>query len=453
MTVWKSFKESLSDMYSIRDEESKGRLISLGSAMMTAFYNVFITGIFYTGFLSMYDISITGVGIVTFIPYIANCFSVFSPRILGRFQKRKWILLASKIYFYAMYIIATTLMPQFVTDPDARLMWFVILLFLAYSVYALFSPGLTTWFYRFYPAESERRTRYFAYNQTFSSILSSIMLLVSSVLTDAVEGSAMQNQLILGFRYFAFVLVLIDVAMQAMAKEYPYAEAPKLRLDKVFTIPFRYRKFMLCMVVMFAWNYIGNLNNGLWNFHLLNHLHFSYTVINLVTMMYTVILLCTGVLWQKILKRCSWIRTFGIASLIFVPTEFLMFSLTPGMEGLWAFTSMIQHFCSVGLNLSYANILYLNIPEEESTACISFNTIGCNIFAFLGMISGTLVCSLLGDEAMPFLGMNVYSVQYTTLMRAAGLTAISLPMILCWKKLTPDHEIALVNNFRRSKRK
>ena len=392
MTVWKSFTNSLSDMYSIRDEESKGRLISLGSAMITAFYNVFITGIFYTGFLSMYDISITGVGIVTFIPYIANCFSVFSPRILGRFQKRKWILLGAKIYFYAMYILATTLMPQFVTDPDARLTWFIILLFLAYSVYALFSPGITTWFYRFYPSESERRTRYFAYNQTFSSILSSIMLLVSSILTDAVEGSAMQDQLILGFRYFAFLLVLADVAMQAMAKEYPYAEAPKLRLDKVFTIPFRYRKFMLCMAVMFAWNYIGNLNNGLWNFHLLNHLHFSYTVINLVTMMYTVMLLCTGALWQKILKRCSWIKTFGIACLLFVPTEFLMFSLTPGKEGLWAFTSMIQHFCSVGLNLSYANILYLNLPEEESTACVSFNTIGCNIFAFLGKKTSMYSC-------------------------------------------------------------
>ncbi|MBQ8186835.1 MAG: MFS transporter [Clostridia bacterium] len=453
LTVWKSFRQSLIDIYSVRDEDGKGRLISLGSSMITAFYNVFITGIFYTGFLSMYDISITGVGIVTFIPYIANCFSVFSPRVLGRFKKRKWILLAAKVYFYAMYIIATTLMPQFVTDPDGRLKWFIILLFLAYAVYALFSPGLTIWFYRFYPQESERRTRYIAYNQTFSSILSSIMLLVSSVLTDAVEGSAMQDQLILGFRYFAFVLVLVDVAMQAMAKEYPYAEAPKLRLDKVFTIPFRYGKFMLCMVVMFAWNYIGNLNNGLWNYHLLNHLHFSYTVINLVGILYTVILLCTGALWQKILKRYSWIKTFGLACLLFVPTEFLMFSLTPGMEGVWAFTSLIQYFCSVGLNFSYANILYLNLPEEESTACISFNTIGCNIFAFLGMITGTFISSAAGDAPIPFLGMEIYAVQYTTLMRAAGLAAIALPLIIGWKKMTPDHEIALVNQMRDMRRR
>ena len=200
----KTLSQSISDIYSFKDDNGKGRLITLASTTIAAIYNIFITGIFYTGFLSMYDISITGVGIVTFIPYIANCFSIFSPRILGRFKKRKWILLLAKVCFYAVYIIATTLMPQLVTDPDGRLTWFIILSFVAYVIYALFNPGLMTWLYRFYPQENERRTRYIAYNQTFSSILSSIMLFVSSVLTDAVEGSAEQNQLIIGFRYFAY---------------------------------------------------------------------------------------------------------------------------------------------------------------------------------------------------------------------------------------------------------
>ena len=226
MAFGKAISLSLGDIYSLNDEESKGRLISLGSAVMTAVYNVFITGIFYTGFLSMYGISITGVGIVTFIPFIANCFSIFSPAVLDRFKKKKAVLLASKIYFYAMYIIATTVMPQFVIDPDDRLTWFIIILFLAYAVYALFCPGLTTWFYRFYPQDSGRRTRYIVLNQTFSSILSSSVLLLSGILIDAVEGSPLQDKMILGFRYFAFVLVLIDVAMQAFAKEY---EVPQSR--------------------------------------------------------------------------------------------------------------------------------------------------------------------------------------------------------------------------------
>ncbi len=440
---------SLGDIYSLQNEEAKGRLISLGSALMTAFYNVFITGIFYTGFLSMYDISITGVGIVTFIPFIASCFSLFSASILERFQKRKWILLGAKIYFYAMYIIATTLMPQFVTDPEQRLIWFVIILFLAYSVYALFSPGLTTWFYRFYPEENDRRTRYIVLNQTFSSVLSSVVLILSGILTDAVEGSPWQDQLIIALRYLAFALVLIDVAMQACAKEYPYPKAPKLKLSQVFTLPFYYRKFLLCMLLMFAWNYVANLNNGLWNYHLLNNLGFSYTLITAMSVMYTFILLLTRRLWQHALYRFSWIKTFGIAVVLFVPTEIMMFSLTPTMAPMYVAACVIQNILNVGLNFSYANILYMNLPEENSTAHVSFNTIGCNLFAFLGMISGTWVSSFGGDGTIAFMGMDIYAVQLTTLMRAVFLAVMGIILIIGWKAFTRDEDIAEIESRRK----
>ena len=103
---FQAFRMMLSDIYNLKDDLAKGRLISLGSSLMTAFYNVFITGIFYTGFLSMYGMSITGgQDHLPFIPYIASCFSVFSPMALRRYKKRKGILLAAKIYFYAMYIL------------------------------------------------------------------------------------------------------------------------------------------------------------------------------------------------------------------------------------------------------------------------------------------------------------------------------------------------------------
>ena len=40
-----------------------------------------------------------------------------------------------------------------------------------------------------------------------------------------------------GFRCFAFALVLLDVFMQAHAREYPYPKGPKLRFRQVFTLP------------------------------------------------------------------------------------------------------------------------------------------------------------------------------------------------------------------------
>ena len=435
------FRISLADIYNTKNDEAKGRLISLGSGLVAAFYNVFITGIFYTGFLSMYGISITGVGIVTFIPFIASCFSIFSSAILERIKKRKFILLAAKIYFYFMYIVATTVMPQFVHDPDARLVWLIVILFLAYAVYALFSPGLTTWFYRFYPQDNERRTRYILFNQIFSSIMSSAILLLSGLLTDAVAGSPMQDTLILGLRYLAFVLVIFDVAMQACAKEYPYPKAPKLNLGQIFTLPFRYRKFILCMALMFFWNFVSNLNNGIWSYHMLNHLGFSYTIMNAMSVMYTVILLTTNSMWKKLLRRYSWVKTFGIAVVAFAPTELLMFIMTPETKFLYYPAAVVQNITSVGLNLAYSNILYMNLPEENSTAHIAFYTIGCNVFAFFGMILGTFISGLSGDNTFMFLGIPMYSVQFTTFLRFILLAASGLVMIRFWKYFTRDEDV------------
>jgi len=432
---------SMSDIYNTQDEYAKGRLISLGSGLITSFYNVFITGIFYTGFLSMYDISITDFGVISFIPYIASCFSVFSGMILGKIKKRKAVLLGAKIFFYAMYIIAITLMPQFVTDSRMRMYWFVGILFVGYAVYALFSPGLTTWFYNFYPADNERRTRYIMLNQIFSSVMSCIILLFSGLLTDAVAGSPHQKTLILTLRYLAFALVLIDVFMQSRAKEYPYPESPTTHFRQVFTLPFRYRKFMLCLLMMFAWNYIANLNNGLWNYHLLNHMHFSYTLLNSVSMMYTAILICTAPLWRKLLRRYSWIKTFGLTNLVWWPTEIAFFFMT--IDRPWMFLPLcfIQNCLNVGFNLSYSNVLYMNLPEEDSTTHIAFYTIGCNLFAFLGLMTGTWISSITGDSTVPFMGMQAYSVQFTTLARAVTMLAMGLVCTLKWRSFTPERDI------------
>lgn len=85
----------------------------------------------------------------------------------------------------------------------------------------------------------------------------------------------------------------------------------------------------------------------------------------------------------------------------------------------------------------------MNLPEENSTAHIAFNTIGCNLFAFLGMITGTYVASLTGDDSpIMFLGMPTYAVQFTTLMRAVFMTIMGIVFIKGWKAFTRDQDIA-----------
>lgn len=436
------------EIFGFSDEDKKGRSITLASNLLTAIYNVFITGIFYTGFLSMYNISITGVGIITFIPYIGNLFCVFSGHVLSKFKRRKGVLIAGKLYFYGMYILATTLMPLVVTGERARLVCFIVILFLAYALYAPFAPGYTTWFYNFYPSDNYKRTKYISYLQLFSSVMSSFTLLFSSLLADAVSNSPIQNELILGMRYFAFVLVAADVFMQSKAKEYPNQSDGSVRFREIFTLPLRYKKFMCCLLLMFVWNFISNLNNGLWNYHLLNHMKFSYTLINAMGVVQTLILVTTVSRWQRMIANLGWIRSFGLINIIWLPTEILFFMMSPDTAYLFVPVSIFQQTLCVGLNLSYANILYMNLPEDNRTTHIAYHSIGCNIFAFLGLLTGTYVSSVTGDSTVPFLWLDVYSVQFTTLMRAATQLTLGIILVLKWRAFTPDSQIREIEDRR-----
>lgn len=439
-----SFRYAFSDIFNTRDDMAKGRVINLTCTLLTAVYNVFITGIFYTGFLTMNDINISGSGVVMMIPYVANLFSIFSEKVLSRFKHRKIAMIGAKIYFYFMYIIATTIMPRFIAGPDARLVAFVIILFLAYAVYAPFSPGITVWFYQFFPKDNERRTRYLLLCQVFSSIMSTIILLCSGIITDAFKRSGNQETIIVILRFVAFGLVLLETMIQLRAKDFTPPSHGNLKLGEVFTMPLRYRKFLMCMIMMFCWNFIANLNNGLWGYHLLNHMKFDYTLINLMSVMYTVILLTTSGVWRRVLRRYSWIRTFGIACLLWVPTEIVFFFMTPQRPWIYVPTCFVQNLLSVGLNLSYANILYMNLPEDHSTAAIAFNAIGCNVCAFLGLMTGTYVSSLTGDTTVRMMGMDLYSVQFTTLMRAVTILAMGLILFFRWRAFTREEDIEAV---------
>lgn len=441
------------DIFGFHDEDAKGRTVYIFCVILNAFYNVFITGIFYTGFLTMNGMSITDAGVITFIPYLGNLFSVFSSKILVHFKRRKPIMIAAKIYFYVMYILAATVMPNFVADPQQRLYWFALIVFLAYALYAPFDPGFVIWFYRFFPKDDARRSRYLLYQQMAASIIGSVILIASGLITDAVQSAQNQRALINGLRYFAFALVLLEIAIQVQAKEYPVESEEPLRFAQIFTLPLRYKKFMACTLLMFAWNYVLNLNNGLWHYHLLNHMQYSYTLINAMSVLGTVILLALSGFWRRVLARYSWIKTFGLALICWVPTEILFFLLGPDMVWLYVLLCVTQSVLNVGVNLSYANVLYMNLPRDNETALIAFNTLGRNFMAFLGLLTGTLVSAVTGDTAAPFMGMQVYSVQYTTLMRAVILLTMGIILICRWKSFTPDRDIELMEQEAAARRR
>jgi hypothetical protein len=108
---------------------------------------------------------------------------------------------------------------------------------------------------------------------------------------------------------------------------------------------------------------------------------------------------------------------------------------------------LFQHLMSVGINLTYGNILYINLPKKNSTAFICFNTVTSNIFSFLGLGCGTLLSSFTGDVPVQFMGMEFYSIQLVLVVRFIIYLIFGIWMVVGWRKFTSDELIEEVEEI------
>lgn len=424
---------------------SQGRLIGLCTTLVSALYNVFLTGTFYTGFLTVCGMSISDAGIITYIPLLASCFSLFSPFIFERIKRRKWILLGARLLHFSLYILATTVMPSFVSDPTERLRWFVAILFVASAISALISPALTAWSYPFLPTNNEKRIRYLSLIQLSSVIMSAGTTILSSVLADRLAGSENQASFIFSLRYIAFGLGMLELLLQVFLKEFPYPKGEKLRLRSLLTLPFRARKFLYCSLFMFIWNFTVSIDAGLWNYHLMNHLNFSYTLINMPSVAYSILFLITRPVWVKIVQRKSWIKTLGITIFVAGFTEIYSSLMDARLAALFLPVALWTNIWNCGRNIAYSNILYMNLPKEKTTVYIAFNTVGCQLFAFLGSFSGTCLSAIGGDTPFSFFGLQMYTVQFTIMVRAVMFFLMGGFCIRHWRVLSTAEEIERID--------
>ena len=427
------------ELFHFGDELAKGRSCMILSAVTVSVINWLTTGLFYTSFLMTNGIDIVNIGILTFVPYIANCFSIFSPSILERFQKRKLLLAASRLAYYSLNILGITVLPLFVSDPQLKMILFVAIVFSANIINALFSSGYSVWHVKFIP--DHVRADYFSMNQLLTAFIGCGAALLSSFVADALSGSAYENTIIVVFRYAAFALGALDVLLLSLPKEYPYSrskELPKLR--HIVTKPFTHRKFAITMAIVFVWTFCVNAPQSTLNYYLINDVGVSYSFIYIINMFYPFFLLAFLPLWNRFLRAKGWFVTFAIGGIMLCPTN-LMYSCVTAANFVWLLPTLrlIQHFIGVGCNVAYANMAFINLPEEDQTNYIAFHTLVVNIAGFLGMMLGTGFVAAYPDIVVTILGLEFTNVQMLFWLEALGEISVGIAVLLLAPHITPEH--------------
>lgn len=434
---WKSGRMAM--LFNWKDPLAKGRICMLYTSVSTYVITWLSAGVFYTSFLMIYDIDVVNIGILTFIPYIASCFGIFSPSILERFRKRKWVLAMGKLAYYTLNIFGITIMPVLVTDPQMRMSCFVVIVFTANTINALFSSGYSVWHVNFIP--DNVRAEYFSMQNTIQGFIGCGAALLSGLVADALAGSAYEDTIIILLRYVAYGVGISDVIMSLQPKEFPYGQSEKPSLKHIITKPFSHPKFALTMMIVFLQAFGAAVPNASLNYYLLNDVGVNYTFIYIINMIYPVTLLLLLPTAKRILNRIGWFKTYAICLLLLAPTD-LAYSFVTADNYLWLMPAVriAQHVLGVAFNLTTLNMVYINLPKKDQTNYIAFHLLVTNLASFLGMMSGTGFVAWRGDEVVNLFGLAFTSTQNLLWVLSFFEVLVPVLVFLLMKKLLPSTE-------------
>lgn len=430
-------RTSFYTVFHYHDDGGIARSNLLFAVMVQAIVGGFTGGIFYTGFFAGYGFNIVNISIITVVPYVANLFSLFSPYILERFEKRRTIMTVTRILYYTLNIIGVTLLPQLVHGETARIVGLIAIVFITNVINALFSSGYSVWHMEYITPNI--RMGYFAATTLVSNIMSSVVLILTSAVADSLTGDG-QLRLITFLRYLSYAVAMADVYFLQVPKEPKYKKSgQKLSLLNVFKLPLSNQKFILTMLIYGLYAYIVNLSGSVANAWLLEQVHVSYLYINVINALYALFIVGTKSIWNRAMDEMGTFKLMAFNLLLQAPT-YLIYGFVNAGNYLWLMTivRLSQHCLGMGLTYSVNNLIYINLPETDKTNYLSFYTIVGNATTFLGMMTGTTVVAAMGDSVFNIFGYGMSSVPMMLVSTGVLFIGMSALIMLLRKKVEPD---------------
>ena len=426
-------------VYNFQDDGGHARSNILFAIMAQAVVGGFTAGIFYTGLLVGYGMNIVNIAILSVIPSLANICAVFSPFILERFKRLRPILTITRLIYYAFNILGVTLLPELIKDDNLRVIGLIIIVLVTNVINALFSSGYTAMHMGYITPDV--RMKYFSTTSIVSTLVTYLVLILASFVTDSLEGQAQLNVIII-LRYIGLAAALLDVYFLQKPKEPEYKKtADKPKLINVFKLPFSNKKFILTMLIYGLYAYSANISASVINTWRLDNLGISYLYINAINFLYTFFIIFTTKYYSRMIARMGTFPMFALIIAVHVPTIIAEAFVTTD-NYLWLLTiiRLTQHLLGTGVNFTASNLMYVNMPEADKTNYISFYVIVGNACAFLGLSTGTGIVAAIGDGALNIFGYAFTSVPVVIIVQ--GIFYIIMPVLtlLLLKQVKPEKE-------------
>ncbi len=346
-----------------------------------------IGGNFFTGLLLYMNADDAFIGVIAMITFACNILQILSPLLLERFPKRKRLLMGVRAGIMTLNIAVIGITPLLPLPQAARLSMIAAAVLLVNVLNAATSSGFTVWHIQFVPWNM--RARFFSMISMTNGLVVAAVTLLSSRVVDLFKAHGMELTGLLALRCAALLLAGLDLYILSRMKEYPYSQEGRgATLRDIVVKPFREKKYLMTVLLACMWHFTANIPGSYYSVYLLREVGVSYSFITLVSMLNVPVLLFLTPVWRRLLTRISWFKMLGIAMGLYSLHLVGLSYVTPRSLFLYPVTLLWAYVLAVGINLSFTNIPYVNIPEKNQTIYIAFYSTMANAMALLGAAVG-----------------------------------------------------------------
>ena len=409
-----------------KDERSYGRFAFFFDNLMNNFASIFASGAFYTAFLRLNDISMSDVGVMTYMPIIANVSCIFSPFIFRNMKKRKAVLMAARIAYYLVNLVGVALVPILIRDAGMRVALMAFFLSFANVIWGLFVGGFADWELNFLPQDGTRED-YYAYRGLICSIVSSATSILAGFAATALEATSpqTQNAWLFWLRIGGFAFILLDVLVFLRAKEYPYPMSDvKLKIKDIFVIPMRYKPFRRAMLVYTLFSSCTSITASSWTYYLMD-CGIGYSTLSFLSAISPLMALILTPIALRLFKKMGCVNNIYLYRCIeiFIYIGYV-FVVPATVRWLYPVVFVLFQVVTVGMGVANMNFIYLFMPEENRLTYYSFYYASATVMNFFGSLLGAQFITRTEGQILSLLGIRFAPVQLLMLIQALGVAAI-----------------------------
>ena len=397
-------KDTLLGGWYFGDEESKSRACHLQFNWTNNIIANLVGGNFFAGIMLLLGADDGFVGLMSMFIFAANCLQIFSPLILEHFPRRKKLLIVMRIIIQTINIAFIGLIPFFPVSQQVKLFLFGAAVLILNVMSALITSGYSVWHIQFIP--NRIRVNYFSLVTMTNGLVVALFNLLGGYVLDHFKAADLEVWGFATIRIFAYLVLIYDLTLLARMKEQPYEQAPqKINLFNLFIRPFREKLYLRTVGVAFLWSMIANIHGSYYSVYLLKDVEVRYSFINVVSMLNVPVLILLTPVWKRFLGRYSWLKTCNISIALYA-IHYLLLGLVNKGNYTWLYpmTLIYAYILATGINLSFANIPYINIPKQNQTVYIGFYSTMTNLGALLGVTFGRQFVTMSEDLVIAGMG-------------------------------------------------